>query len=148
MIGEWLHPPGSPLGIKNDLLPGPSADYASFDSVDPVGTALRRGREPGEFDSWSWNAVLSEATAIQKDANDEEKSPLSSETVCSCTRGSLPLPTIETTKANSLAAGVETGQLYPRRCGTFRPLTLWNAPISWDLLHRTTKTLHLPAFQE
>jgi hypothetical protein len=27
-------------------------------------------------------------------------------------------------KANSLAAGVEAGQLYPRRRGIFRPLTI------------------------
>src|SRR5713101_564182 len=64
-------------------------------------------------------------------------------------RGSLKLPPVETTKANSLAAGIEAGRLYHRRCGIFRPLTIVKrAHFFLGLHHPTTAAVHLPASQE
>jgi len=81
LVGEWLYPPGSPAGIKNDLLPGARADYPPFDSVNLIGTALCRGRDSEEFYGGSGNTVPRTTATQQNDAEEEEKSLFSGKTV-------------------------------------------------------------------
>jgi hypothetical protein len=94
------------------LLHRERTDYVSFDNVNLVGTTLRRWRDPSEFDEGSGNPVPG-MTPTEEKTEEQEQNSFSGKTARGCACG--PLPPVDTTKANFLAAAVVAGQLYPRR---------------------------------